>query len=147
MPKDPKVIGWCGISNLKDRIRKHEGCRLEPYEDSLGILTVGYGRNLRDVPFSKAEVELMFDTDFRRAVRGAENLTFFSHLSEPRKGVVIEMIFQMGVGGVSKFKNFRAACMRHDWETAAIEMLDSKWAKQTPGRAKELANIFERGYE
>ena len=132
--------------NLKDRIRKHEGCRLVPYEDSEGVLTVGIGRNLRDVPFTMYEVELMFDTDFRRASKAVENFTFYSHLSEPRRGVVIEMVFQMGVGGVSKFKKFRAACMRHDWESAAIEMLDSKWAKQTPERASELAEIFERGY-
>ena len=132
---------------LKERIKRHEGFRLEPYEDSEGILTVGYGRNLRDVPFSKAEVELMFDTDFRRAVHGAENFTFYDHLSPTRQGVVVEMIFQMGVGGVSKFLKFRSACMRHNWIEAAREMLDSKWAKQTPSRAKELSEIFERGQE
>ena len=132
---------------LKQRIRDHEGFRLEPYEDSEGILTVGYGRNLRDVPFTRAEVELMFDTDFRRAVQGVENFTFVEHLNEVRKGVVIEMVFQMGPAGVGKFRKFRGACMRHDWETAALEMLDSRWAKQTPERAKRLAHIFERGYE
>ena len=133
--------------SLKDRIRKHEGCRLEPYEDSLGVMTVGIGRNLRDVPFSMDEVELMFENDVRRARRGAEGLDFYAHLSEPRRGVIIEMVFQLGATGVSKFRMFRAACMRHDWETAAIEMMDSKWAHQTPERAKELADIFERGYE
>ena len=132
--------------NLKDRIRKHEGCRLEPYEDSVGVLTVGYGRNLRDVPFTQTEVELMFETDFRRATKGAEDFQFYEHLNEARKGVVIEMVFQLGAAGVSKFIKFRAASMRHDWETAAIEMLDSKWHSQTPERAKELADIFERGY-
>ena len=132
---------------LKQRIRDHEGFRLEPYKDSEGILTVGYGRNLESVPFTRAEVELMFDTDFRRAVQGVENFTFVEHLNEARKGVVVEMVFQMGATGVGKFRRFRGACMRHDWETAAIEMMDSKWATQTPARAKKLALIFERGYE
>jgi lysozyme len=132
---------------LKQRIRDHEGFRLEPYRDSEGILTVGYGRNLESVPFTRAEVELMFETDFRRAEQGAENFQFCEHLNAARRGAVIEMIFQMGATGVGKFIKFRSACMRHDWETAAIEMLDSKWAKQTPKRARELAGIFERGEE
>ena len=130
---------------LRDRIKRHEGCRLTPYEDSVGVLTVGYGRNLRDVPFTKAEVELMFDTDFRRAVHGAESFTFVDHLNPVRHGVVVEMVFQMGVNGVSKFKNFRGACMRHAWKEAAEHLLDSKWARQTPERARELSEIFERG--
>ena len=90
---------------LKQRIRDHEGFRLEPYTDSEGILTVGYGRNLESVPFTRAEVELMFDTDFRRAEQGAENFRFYENLNEARKGVVIEMVFQMGPTGVGKFKN------------------------------------------
>ena len=57
------------------------------------------------------------------------------------------MVFQMGAAGVGRFVKFGNAAMRHDYETAAIEMLDSKWAKQTHGRAKELAGIFERGEE
>ena len=130
---------------LKQRIRDHEGFRLEPYTDSEGILTVGYGRNLESTPFTRAEVELMFDTDFRRAVHGVENFTFVEHLNEARKGVVIEMVFQMGVTGVSKFKKFLRAANDHDWATAAEEMLDSRWHKQTPERAKELAKLFLRG--
>jgi len=133
--------------NLKERIRQHEGFRLEPYEDSEGILTVGYGRNLRDVPFTRAEVELMFETDFKRATQGAENFTFYEYLNEARQGVVIEMVFQMGATGVGKFIKFRAASMEQKFDKAAEEMLDSKWAKQTPERARELAKIFERGYE
>ena len=131
---------------LKQRIRDHEGFRLEPYTDSEGILTVGYGRNLESVSFTRAEVELMFETDFRRAEQGAENFSFYENLNKARKGVVVEMIFQMGATGVGKFIKFRAACIEGNWVRAAEEMLDSKWAKQTPRRARELAGIFERGY-
>jgi lysozyme len=55
------------------------------------------------------------------------------------------MVFQMGVAGVSKFKRFLAAALAEDWQRAHDEMLDSKWAKQTPSRAKELARVFIEG--
>lgn len=133
------------IIKLSDRIRQHEGCVLKPYLDSEGIWTAGIGRNLEAVPFSQDEVELMFQNDLRRAQNGAETLFPYSELNEVRRGVLTEMVFQMGVAGVSKFKNFLDAALHHDWQRAHDEMLDSKWAKQTPGRAKELAGIFLSG--
>ena len=131
--------------SLKERIKRHEGKRYQPYEDSEGILTVGYGRNLRDVPFSANEIELMFDNDFLRASLGAESFDAYQQMNEIRRGVLTEMVFQMGVNGVSKFKKFLAASFAHDWTRAADEMLDSRWAKQTPERARELAKLFMRG--
>lgn len=131
--------------SLESRIKNHEGLRLTPYKDSEGILTVGYGRNLEAVPFSQDEVDLMFKNDLRRARDGAESFVAYTQLNEIRKGVLIEMVFQMGVAGVSKFKKFLDAAYNRDWARAADEMLDSKWAKQTPERAKELAKLFLRG--
>lgn len=131
--------------SLKDRIKRHEGKRFEPYEDSEGILTVGYGRNLRDVPFSQDEIDLMFDNDFLKARQGAETFIAYKEMNEIRQGVLIEMIFQMGIRGVSRFRKFLQAALLHDWARAADEMLDSKWHKQTPERAEELARLFLRG--
>ena len=131
--------------SLKDRIKQHEGKRHKPYKDSEGILTVGYGRNLEAVPFSDDEIDLMFENDFRRAVDRAESFFVYHALNEARKGVLVEMIFQMGAKGVSKFVKFLDAAAEGDWQKAHDEMLDSKWARQTPVRAKELAKIFLNG--
>ena len=131
--------------NVKDRIKKHEGKRFRPYKDSEGILTVGYGRNLEAVAFSQDEIDLMFENDFRRAQDGAESFFCYSQLNDVRRGVLIEMVFQMGIYGVGKFEKFLAAAFAEDWQKAHDEMLDSKWAKQTPSRAKELAGVFLRG--
>lgn len=131
--------------SLSDRIKQHEGKRFKPYEDSEGILTVGYGRNLEAVPFSQDEIDLMFENDLRRAVEGSKTFLCYTGLDDTRRGVLTEMVFQMGVAGVSKFKKFLNAAAQHDWQNAHDEMLDSKWAKQTPGRAKELAGIFLTG--
>jgi lysozyme len=108
-------------------------------------MTVGIGRNLQAVPFSQDEIELMFSNDLRRARAGAKTFECYVDLDPMRQGVLTEMVFQMGVNGVSKFKKFLIAANNHDWAAAAEEMLDSKWAKQTPERAKSLAKLFLRG--
>jgi len=58
------------------------------------------------------------------------------------KEVLIEMVFQLGVGGVSKFKKFLANLSTKTYHLAADEMLDSRWAKQTPMRAEKLSYII-----
>lgn len=133
--------------SLEDRIKRHEGCRDKPYMDSEGIMTVGYGRNLEAVPFSQDEMDLMFKNDFERARQGAETLYVYEFLNRARRGVLIEMVFQMGISGVQKFKKFLTAALQSKWQEAHDEMLDSRWHDQTPERARELATIFLRGEE
>ena len=58
------------------------------------------------------------------------------------QGVLVEMSYQMGLSNVSKFKKALHAMQMLQWKKAADEMLDSRWAKQTPNRAKELSNII-----
>lgn len=130
----------------KDRIRQHEGVRPTPYRDSKGLLTVGIGRCIDRVPFSKDEIELMFKNDFLRACGAAATLPVFDILNEARQGVLIEMCFQMGLDGVKGFRKFLAAAQKGQWQEAHDEMLDSKWHREdTPERARRLARIFLTG--
>lgn len=131
--------------NTKERIRQHEGIRYTPYRDSRGLLTVGIGRCIDRVPFSRDEVELMFQNDYMRALGGAMTLPVYDTLNEARQGVLVEMVFQMGLSGVKGFRKFLAAAQRGDWRVAHDEMLDSDWRKQTPERANRLAKIFLTG--
>ena len=131
--------------NLEQRIKLHEGCRTKPYKCSEGFLTVGYGRNMDAIPFNKAEIDLMFKYDLERARKGAETIYVYEFLNEARQGVLIEMVFQLGVNGVYKFKNFLSAALQRKWTVAANEMVDSKWHIQTRKRCEMLADIFERG--
>jgi lysozyme len=132
---------------IQDRIKRHEGKRNKPYKDTVGKLTIGYGRNLDDVGLSDAECDYLFANDFKRALLVARSFHVYDALDEVRRGILIEMCFQMGRAGVANFKKFLAAAERKDWDAASGEMLDSKWAKQTPGRAKELADIFRTGVD
>ena len=57
------------------------------------------------------------------------------------QGVILEMVYQLGFSGFKKFKKAILNMKSKDWKGAATEMLDSRWAKQTPNRANQLADI------
>jgi len=131
---------------LARRIERHEGRRNKSYKDSKGILTAGIGRNLEAVSFTDQEVDLMFKNDLSRAKQAAETFYVYEFLNDTRREVLIEMIFQMGLRGVSKFRRFFRAAEARDWEGAYRELLDSKWHYiDSPARALELAILFRSG--
>jgi len=134
---------------LKDHIKEHEGFRNTIYKDSLNFATIGYGHlvlendpYVEDKEYSKQELDIQFDKDFANAVVGAERILGNHDMNFKAKCVIIEMVFQLGMTGVSKFVNCLKAIKEEDWDTAADEMLDSRWAKQTPERANELSSII-----
>lgn len=130
---------------LAERIKRHEGLSTKPYYCTAGKLTIGYGRNLEN-GITEAEADYLFQNDLKKAKAGAETFLAYQAINEVRREVLIEMVFQMGVRGVSKFKRFLQAAYMHEWAEAAEEMLDSKWAREdSPERARELAKLFLRG--
>lgn len=131
--------------NTESRIREHEGREPLAYQCSGGFWTAGIGRNLEAVPFSDDEIELMFKNDMRRARDAAQSLPGYFDLNEVRRGVLVEMCFQMGYAGVRGFKRFIAAYQRELWQESKAQLLDSQWAIQTPKRARRLADLFLTG--
>ena len=139
------------VEELKERIKKHEGFVPKIYRDSLGYATIGYGHlvlptdHFEDgVEYSKEELNEVFEKDFQNALDNANKLIGDIPLVYQAKEVICEMVFQLGIGGVSKFKNMWKALEEGDYYTAAVEMLDSRWAKQTPKRAESLSNIMKQ---
>lgn len=127
-------------------LQRHEGYRTKLYVDSLGVETIGYGHNLHK-PLSKRVIDLMFQEDVADAKNECLHaFPWFSELSEARQWVLINMCFNMGLPRLLGFKKFLQAMALGDYDTAANEMLDSLWAKQTKGRALELAQLI-RGAE
>jgi len=133
---------------LKEKIKIHEGFRDTIYLDTLNKKTIGYGHLIvheddfvEGKPYPKEELEALFDKDFEK---GWELMIRFCsvnnlNVSEEAQEVLCEMIFQMGYSGVGKFKNMIKALQNKEYKVASIEMLDSRWAKQTPNRANELS--------
>lgn len=89
---------------------------------------------------------MLLDNDIATVRREAERaFPWFSHLSPVRKDVVLNMAFNLGLPGFRRFKKTIAAIKAEDWEKAAREMLNSRWAKQVGKRAEELAAMMKRG--
>ena len=142
------------FEKLKERIKEHEGFRSYVYKDSLGFATIGYGHLVtkednyaEGIEYSMEQLDATFEVDFKAACESAElvadhnNIDLNAH-PECVREVLIEMVFQLGVGGVSKFKKFLAHLSTSTYHLAADEMLDSRWAKQTPQRAEKLSYII-----
>lgn len=131
---------------LKEEIKLHEGFVPRVYKDSLGKRTIGYGHLCVDPEqwdddkiYTKEELEEVFNKDFNEAVKNAEQLIGERTINYIAKEVIIEMVFQLGIGGVSKFKKMWGALDNEDYGEASFQMTQSKWHDQTPNRCKKLA--------
>ena len=136
------------MKDLLDSIKHHEGFVEHVYDDSLGIPTIGYGFAIKDLVLEEDLCDEILLRKLRilgKSVIG--KFPFFDSLPSDCKTVLMEMCYQLGVTGVSKFKKALKAMEDGDWEKAADEMLDSKWAKQTPNRAKEMSDIIRSLHE
>jgi|TARA_R110000851_G_scaffold121681_4_gene250596 lysozyme len=135
------------MDRLLQSVKKHEGYRNKVYLDTLGKRTVGVGHLCvedfweDDKEYSEEMLMNILKDDLKNAIEGAERLLKDCLILDSlAKEIIIEMVFQLGETGVSKFKNMLKALKEGpDYQTAAIEMLDSKWAKQTPNRAAAMS--------
>lgn len=128
---------------FEEMLMRHEGMRGTPYIDSLGVQTIGIGHNLHK-PLSYAAVMQIFKDDVNDAKNDCLHaFSWFAELDETRKGVMINMCFNLGLSRLQGFHKFLKAMELGDYTTAATEMRQSLWATQVKGRAKELAALME----
>ena len=153
--------------HLLEELVKHEGLRLQVYQDTLGIDTIGIGRNLKDRGISKEELDeldiptighvyeygiteadamLLAEND----VQIVEEELLRAHpcvedLDAVRQLVLVDMAFNMGVPRLCKFVKMWNAIHEKMFDIAAKEMLDSRWANQVKSRSVKLANAMHNG--
>jgi lysozyme len=133
---------------LRQQIRMHEGVEHKVYEDTEGIKTVGVGRNLEDRGLSDDEVDYLLSNDIDICVKELEQtFDWYDDLDDIRKRVLIDMMFNLGMPRLKKFVNMLKAIEAGAWRSAAVEMLDSKWAEQVGNRASRLSEMMETGEE
>lgn len=122
---------------LVKSIKEHEGFRGDVYQDHLGFDTVGFGTKM---PLTEKESLILLQLRLHDMVELLkERKPLYVQLPKEVQNIIAEMTYQMGVAGVLKFSKTWQHLEQHDFEAASVEMLDSKWAKQTPKRALELS--------
>lgn len=134
---------------LIKQLRRDEGEILHAYEDHLGFWTIGVGRLIdkrRGGGISEEESAYLLNNDITRVTQGLRRrLAWFDELDPARKGVLLNMAFQMGVEGLLGFTNTLKLVEEGNYTAAAKAMMESKWATQTPARALRLAKQMETG--
>ena len=134
------------MTDLEREVASDEGFMPIPYRCTSDKLSIGYGTNIQD-GITREEALLLMRHRLGKVVAALESrLPFWPRLTDERRRVLANMGYQLGVGGLMGFKRMLAALERGDYDGAAREMLDSKWARQdSPGRARRLAERMRRG--
>jgi len=122
-----------------------EGLRLRPYLDSVGVWTIGVGHNLKK-GISKDQANYILMTDIATVENNLDNhFPWWRDMDEPRQLVLIGMCFNLGITRLKRFKKTLKAMENGDYQTAADEMVDSKWYRQVGNRGKRLVKIMRTG--
>lgn len=130
--------------SLIDSIKQNEGYRSKVYDDSLGIPTIGYGFAIKDLELDQDICDLILERkvkDLKDRIK--KKFSWYRYMPPTIKDIVVEMCYQLGVYGFSCFKKTISYLQNKEWEKASVEMLDSRWAIQTPRRARELSEIVK----
>ena len=135
--------------NIIQQLKNEEGVIPHAYQDSLGFWTIGVGRLIdqrKGGQLYPDEIDYLLANDVQRATAGIRDaLPWFQVLDEPRQAVLIGMAFQMGLKGLLAFSTTLSYVRVGRYADAAVAMLESVWAKQTPERAKRLSKQMETG--
>lgn len=141
------------FEQLKFQLKDHEGEVTDErgahicYQDSLGINTIGYGRNIDEKGLSEEEAEYLLKNDIAESIYQTSELlsSTWDLLSQNRKAVVVDMVFNMGLTRFMGFKKMIAALHAGDYYEAAEQMIDSKWYGQVGRRGENLVLMMREG--
>ncbi len=134
------------INQLKQDLMRDEGTRLKPYEDSVGKLTIGIGRNLDDVGVTPDEALYLLNNDILKVTQALDKaFPWWTALSEPRQRALANMCFNMGFSRLLGFRQMLAALQAGNFEEASQQALNSEWAKQVGARANRISQLLATG--
>ena len=139
------------LQRLRESVIAHEGIRYKAYADPIlgaSAMTTAVGHLIKlpeeeyllEKELTMDEVMELLDSDLEVAIKDAKKFIDEDSIPEEAFEIVVEMSFQLGYPRLSGFRNFQAALKEKDFVKASAEMLDSKWARQVPARAKNLAD-------
>lgn len=144
------------MSTIIELIDHEEGYRSEVYYCAEGYPTIGYGKKIGfyrqslsdfsmiSLPKCAAKAWLQYDLD-TLIKQVSSRFPWFKNLNQPRQDVVISMCYQLGFNGFCEFEKTIKFINLADFESASVEMLDSRWATQTKGRAERHSKVMLSG--
>jgi len=135
------------MENLIKRIKRHEGLRLEPYQDTEGNWTIGWGHKIHEscIPISIHEADEFLRKDVYHASDQLMRLKCCVDLNLVRREVICELLFWVGYRGLMRFKKMRAAIRARDYHLAGLELYNSELGKKYSSRTRELAELMWEG--
>lgn len=134
------------ITALEDQLIDHEGLELKPYRCTAEKLTIGVGRNIEDRGITEDEARYLLKNDIKIVEDELlEKKPVVAGLDAVRQRVLVDMGFNLGIPTLLKFQNMWSAIEEEDFERAADEALDSRWAKQVGRRAERLCQAMATG--
>ena len=137
------------MSKLVEQLKIHEGVRTHAYLCSESKITCGVGRNLDSdggIGLSEDEIDFLLNNYIKRCRQELEfHFDWFKELDDVRQDAMINLCFNIGITSLKKFSKALAAMNVHDYETAATEFLDSRWASQVGTRALDVTDMIRTG--
>lgn len=125
---------------VKEIIKKNEGLRLSVYKDTRGFPTIGYGHLIKKGEkfglLTKQQADELFEKDFAEHLNHAKKFPGFAGLTENRRGVIIDMTFNMGANWWNKWPNFVRHMVQGDYNSASNDIRSSRYYKQVGKRAE-----------
>jgi len=139
------------VEKLREQLKIDEGCVYEIYNDHLGYPTFGIGHLVREsdpengsplgAEVSEDRVNEAFDADVEIVLSDCNTLyPDFDDLPEEAQQIIANMMFNLGRPRLSKFVGMKRGVDEKDWNSAADEMVDSRWYRQVGARAERLVN-------
>lgn len=135
------------MSKLSDQLRIHEGVRTHFYRCTSGLATIGVGRCIEEgsLGLSDDEIDYLLENDIQRCKQELVGLSWFSDLDPVRQDAIVNLCFNLGLTRLMGFKNAMGAMAVGDYQKAADEFLDSRWANQVGQRALDVTHMIRTG--
>ena len=128
---------------LKLQLMRHEGIRLKVYADTVGVPTIGVGRNLRAKGISYDEAQFLLENDLDDCIHDCIRFPWFIELDAVRQRAVVDLRFNLGSKGLRTFKKFLACMAIQAYARAARQLEQSKWFGQVKTRGPRIVQMIE----
>jgi lysozyme len=134
------------LAKLRADLERDEGRRRTVYRDTMGVDTIGVGRNIRDKGVSDAEIDLMLNNDIADAQRLLDRICpWWQNLPEPAARGLANLAFDLD-HHILDFRKMLAALQDGNGVEAAAQVMNSAFARQTGARAFRIAQLYREAF-